>query len=336
MFLGTRIPDEINSRLRPVIEKLFGESTVVVRSSAIGEDSEKFSFAGIHESYVNVRGADAIIKHIKLVWASLFSDAAILYLHGGGFIMGSPATHRELAARVSSAGGACVLSLGYRLLPEYPFPAALDDARTAYRWLLERGYASDQLIIGGDSSGAGLALQTLISLRDEGVPLPCAGFFMSPVTDWVEPGGESFATRAALDSLVSPAQCRQTSSMYVASHGDSPLLRPTETNLAGLPPLWIQVGDHEVLLSDAERLADRAAEAGVEVDFKIWPGMWHVFQSAAQYVPESRQSIEELGLFLQRRLGRRPSLPCNQAENRTTFEPTIVRANVFEEEPAAK
>jgi acetyl esterase/lipase len=264
------------------------------------------------------------------------SDAAILYLHGGGFIMGSPATHRELAARVSSAGGACVLSLGYRLLPEYPFPAALDDARTAYRWLLERGYASDQLIIGGDSSGAGLALQTLISLRDEGVPLPCAGFFMSPVTDWVEPGGESFATRAALDSLVSPAQCRQTSSMYVASHGDSPLLRPTETNLAGLPPLWIQVGDHEVLLSDAERLADRAAEAGVEVDFKIWPGMWHVFQSAAQYVPESRQSIEELGLFLQRRLGRRPSLPCNQAENRTTFEPTIVRANVFEEEPAAK
>jgi acetyl esterase/lipase len=231
------------------------------------------------------------------------SDAAILYLHGGGFIMGSPATHRELAARVSSAGGACVLSLGYRLLPEYPFPAALDDARTAYRWLLERGYASDQLIIGGDSSGAGLALQTLISLRDEGVPLPCAGFFMSPVTDWVEPGGESFATRAASDPLVSPAQCRQTSSMYVGSHGDSPLLRPTETNLTGLPPLWIQVGDHEVLLSDAERLADRATRAGVEVNFKIWPGMWHVFQNAARYVPESRQSIEELGLFLQRRLG---------------------------------
>lgn len=231
------------------------------------------------------------------------ADAAILYLHGGGFIMGSPATHRELAARVSSAGETRVLSLGYRLLPEFPFPAALDDAKTAYQWLLERGYAPNQLIIGGDSSGAGLALQTLISLRDEVVPLPHAGFFMSPITDWVEPGGESFATRAALDPLVRPAQCRQTSSMYVGSHGDSPLLRPTETDLAGLPPLWIQVGDHEVLLSDAERLADRAARAGVEVHFKIWPGMWHVFQNAARYVPESRQSIEELGLFLRRRLG---------------------------------
>ena len=231
------------------------------------------------------------------------ADAAILYLHGGGFIMGSPATHRELAARVSSAGQACVLSLGYRLLPEFPFPAALEDARTAYQWLLAQGYAPEQLIIGGDSSGAGLALQTLISLRDDGVPLPCAGFFMSPVTDWVEPGGESFATRAALDPLVSPDQCRHTSPLYAGSPAaGSPLLRPTEVDLTGLPPLWIQVGDHEVLLSDAERLADRAAKAGVEVSFKIWPGMWHVFQSAARYVPESRQSIEELGRFLRGRL----------------------------------
>lgn len=230
-------------------------------------------------------------------------DAAILYLHGGGFVMGSPATHRELAARISNAGEARVLSLGYRLLPECPFPAALDDARTAYQWLLERGYSPNQLIVGGDSSGAGLALQTLISLRDEVVPLPCAGFFMSPVTDWIEPGGESFATRAALDPLVSPAGCRQTSSMYVGSHGDNPLLRPAGMDLAGLPPLWIQVGDHEVLLSDAERLAERAARGGVDVNFKIWPGMWHVFQNAARYVPESRQSIEELGLFLRERLG---------------------------------
>lgn len=230
-------------------------------------------------------------------------DAAILYLHGGGFIMGSPATHRELAARVSSAGKARVLSLGYRLLPEFAFPAALDDTKAAYQWLLDRGYAPNRLIIGGDSSGAGLALQALISLRDEGVPLPCVGFLMSPVTDWVDPGGDSFATRAALDPLVSPAQCRRTSPQYVGSHARDPLLRPAEMDLAGLPPLWIQVGDHEVLLSDAERLADRAAQDGVEVSFKIWPGMWHVFQSAARYVPESRQSIEELALFLRRRLG---------------------------------
>lgn len=230
-------------------------------------------------------------------------QAAILYLHGGGFIMGSPATHRELAARVSSAGKARVLSLGYRLLPEFPFPAAVDDTRTAYHWLLARGYAPEQLIIGGDSSGAGLALQALISLRDEGVPLPCAAFMMSPVTDWIEPGGDSFVTRAALDPMVSPAQCRHTSHLYVGSHAGDPLLRPAEMDLAGLPPLWIQVGEHEVLLSDAERLADRATQDAVEVSFKIWPGMWHVFQSAARYVPESRQSIEELAVFLRSRLG---------------------------------
>ncbi len=230
------------------------------------------------------------------------TDAAILYLHGGGFVMGSPATHRELAARVSSAGGARVLCPGYRLAPEFPFPAALDDAKTAYRWLLARGYAPRRLIIGGDSSGAGLALQALLSLRDEGAPLPRAGFFMSPVTDWVEPGGESFAKQAALDPLVSPAQCRHTSSLYVGSHADSPLLRPAEMDLEGLPPLWIQVGDHEILLSHAERLAGRAIQDGVEVSFKIWPGMWHVFQSAARYVPESRKSIEELGAFLRERI----------------------------------
>jgi acetyl esterase/lipase len=230
-------------------------------------------------------------------------DAAILYLHGGAFVMGSPATHRELAARVSSAGRANVLSLDYRLAPEFPFPAAVDDAKTAYQWLLGEGYAPGRLIIGGDSSGAGLALQTLLSLRDEGAPLPCAGFFMSPVTDWVALSGESYATRAALDPLVSLAQCRHTSSLYAGSHAqDSPLLRPVEMDLAGLPPLWIHVGDHEVLLSDAERLAERAARAGVEVSFKIWPGMWHVFQTAARYVPESRQSIGELALFLRKRL----------------------------------
>lgn len=230
------------------------------------------------------------------------TDAAILYLHGGGFVMGSPATHRELAARVSSAGGARVLCLGYRLAPEFPFPAALDDAKTAYRWLLSRSYAPHQLVIGGDSSGAGLALQTLLSLRDDGDTLPCAGFFISPMTDWVEPGGESFETRAALDPLVSPTQCRYTASLYVGSHADDPLLSPAEIDLEGLPPLWIQVGDREILVSHAERLARRAGQDGVETSFKIWPGMWHVFQAAARYVPEARQSLEELGAFLMERI----------------------------------
>ena len=227
------------------------------------------------------------------------AEAAILYLHGGAFVMGSPATHRELAARISVAGAARVLSVDYRLAPEFPFPAALDDAKAAYHWLRGQGYASSAVVIGGDSSGAGLAIQTLLALRNEGAPMPCAGFFMSPVTEWLDFSGESFETRAALDPLVAPAQTRHTSALYAGDRsGDASLLSPTKTSLAGLPPLWIQVGDHEILLSDAQKLAERAARDGVDVEFKIWPGMWHVFQSTARYVPEARRSLEELSAFL--------------------------------------
>jgi monoterpene epsilon-lactone hydrolase len=230
-------------------------------------------------------------------------DVTVLYFHGGAFVAGSPATHRELAARISRAASVPVLSPGYRLAPEHPFPAAVDDAKVACQWLLERGHRPGKLILGGDSSGGGLALQALLVLREEGLPLPRAAFFMSPVTDWVVLGGESFTTRAAVDPMVSPAQCRSTPSIYAGSEAaDSPLLRPAEMDLTGLPPLWIHVGDHDVLLSDAQRLADRAAEAGVEVSFKVWPGMWHVFQTAARFGPEARQSIEELALFLRRML----------------------------------
>ena len=230
-------------------------------------------------------------------------DGAILHLHGGAFITGSPATHRELAARISASAGVRVLSLDYRLAPEHPFPAAVEDALLAYRWLLDRGYTPSSLFLGGESSGGGLALQTLLSMKNDGVPMPRAAFFLSPVTDWTELDGASFTTRAELDPLISLSQCRFTASLYVGENpGDNPLLRPTEMDLEGLPPMWIQVGDHEVLLSDSERLAQRAKDAGVDVEFKVWPGLWHVFQGAARFVPEGQNSIEELGRYLRNRL----------------------------------
>lgn len=231
------------------------------------------------------------------------SDAAILYLHGGAFLTGSPATHRELAARISVSTGVRLLSPAYRLSPEAPFPAAVQDAVSAYRWLLSQGYSPSRLVLGGESSGGGLALQALLTMKGEGVPLPQAAFFLSPVTDWRGLDGESYATRATLDPLLHLSQCRFTASLYVGDHpGDTPLFRPTEMDLTGLPPLWIQVGDHEVLLSDAERLALRAAQGGVEVDFKVWPGLWHVFQATARLVPEARESIDELGQFVRKHL----------------------------------
>ncbi len=231
------------------------------------------------------------------------SHAAILYFHGGAFVAGSPLTARELAARISASAGVRVFTPAYRLAPEHRFPAALDDALKAYRWLLDQGHEPSRVVLGGESSGGGLALQALLALREAGGPLPAAAFFLSPVTDWRDFNGESYATRARLDPLLSLSQCRFTASEYVGDPpADTPLLRPTEMDLRGLPPLWIQVGDHEVLLSDAERLARRAAEAGVEVDFTVWPGLWHVFQAAARFVPEARESLDELGRFVREQL----------------------------------
>lgn len=236
------------------------------------------------------------------------SDAVILYLHGGAFVTGSPAASRELAARISASARTIVFSLDYRLAPEHTFPAAIEDTLAAYRWLVDQGHPPSRIVLGGESSGGELALQALLVMKEEGVPRPKAAFFMSPVTDWSSLDGESYRTRAEQDPLVSLSQCRFTASQYAGSHSsDTALLRPTELDLTGLPPMWIQAGDHEVLQSDAERLARRAVESGVDVDFKVWPGLWHVFQAAARLVPEGRASIEELGRFIRKQLPERPA-----------------------------
>jgi acetyl esterase/lipase len=273
------------------IEKLRGLDAVLIRSQMPPRGTRVSAVAlnGLSGEWILGPGAGP--------------DATILHLHGGAFVSGSPATHRELVARISASAGVRVLSVDYRLAPEHPFPAAVEDTLVAYRWLLDQGCTPSHLILGGESSGGGLALQALLSMKRDGIPLPCAAFFLSPVTDWVGLEGESYATRAAVDPLVSPSQCRFTASRYLGDHPrDSPLLRPAEMDLAGLPPMWIQVGDHEVLLSDAQRLAQRAESAGVDVDLKVWPGLWHVFQAAARVVPEARDSIEELGCFVRKRL----------------------------------
>ncbi len=232
------------------------------------------------------------------------TDKAILYLHGGAFVMGSPATHREFAALLSATTKTIVLVLDYRLASEYPFPAAMQDAIAAYRWLLDKGYPAKRLVIGGDSAGGGLTLQTLIALRDEGKPLPAAAFFLSPPTDWVRFDGESYSTRAGVDPFITPEMCRFSASLYVGDNDpETPLLCPVNMDLSGLPPLCIHVGDYEILLSDSVRLAERARAAKVEVEFKIWPGMWHVFQLMARTVPEARQSIDEIGRFIVNHVG---------------------------------
>ncbi len=229
------------------------------------------------------------------------ADRAVLYLHGGGGFMCSPATHREHAAHLSASTHAAFLLPEYRLAPEHPFPAALEDAVTSYRWLLDQGYTPDCLAIGGDSAGGGIALQTLIALRDEGSPLPAAAFFLSPVTDWVRLDGESMTTRAAVDVCITPEMHRWTSPFYVGDNDpETPLLSPVHADLSGLPPLLIHVGDDEILLSDSTRLAENAEKADVVVELEVWPGMWHDFTMSSGILPEGQHSAEEIGGFIER------------------------------------
>ncbi|MHC4472192.1 MAG: alpha/beta hydrolase [Planctomycetota bacterium] len=231
------------------------------------------------------------------------TDAVVLYLHGGGFVMGAPATHRELAARLSAAIGAPLLSLDYRLAPEHPFPAAMEDAVAAYRWLLAEGHVPDRLAIGGDSAGGSISLQALIRMRDERTALPAAALLMSPATD-LRCEGESFTSMVGVDPLLTQEMCRFTASLYVAdADPDTPLLSLPRADLTGLPPLCIHAGEHDLLLSDSLRLAERARACGVEVELRTFPGMWHVFQAAARFVPEARASIEGMGRFVAARLG---------------------------------
>jgi acetyl esterase/lipase len=209
-----------------------------------------------------------------------------------------------MAARFSASIGAVVLVLDYRLAPEHPFPAAVDDTISAFRWLVKEGYSQSRIVIGGDSAGGGLTLQALLAMREEGVSLPAAAFFLSPLTDFVRFDGETYVSRAGIDPLLTEEICRFTASQYVGdSDPESPLLSPVSADLSDLPPLCIHVGDRDLLLSDSIRLAERARAFGVVVELKVWPGLWHVFQASARFVPEASRSLDEIGRFVKDHAG---------------------------------
>lgn len=228
----------------------------------------------------------------------------ILYFHGGGFTAGSCYYYRDLASRISQASGVKVLLVEYRLAPEHPYPAANEDCLFAYRWLLENGYSAQQVIIGGDSVGGSLALMTLLSLRDHAETLPAGAFLLSPHSDLVNLDGESYKSRAELDPTGSLKGNQEILTHYLGKYsGTIPmLLSPLRMDLSDLPDLLIQVGDHEVLLSDATRFAERASAAGVNVSLEVWDNMWSVFQFLAYMLPEAQQAIIHIGQFVRKRL----------------------------------
>ena len=231
------------------------------------------------------------------------STRAMLYLHGGGYVIGSIASHRELAARLSRATSSRVLVIDYRMAPENPFPAAVDDAVAAYRWMLANGFDSARITIAGDSAGGGLTVATLVALRDAGVPLPALGVCISPWID-MEAIGESMTARAEIDPMVGREGLLDVAKMYLnGADPRSPLAAPLYADLTGLPPLLVQVGTSETLYDDSTRLAERARAAGVDVTFEPWDDMIHIWHFFAPILPEGQQAIERIGEYVRERIG---------------------------------
>lgn len=226
------------------------------------------------------------------------SPLVVLYLHGGGYFFCSPRTHRPVTAALAQHLGGSTLALQYRLAPEHPYPAALEDSLSAYSWLLDQGYQPRQIVLAGDSAGGGLALSTLVKLRDLGFPLPAACCCFSPWTD-LAATGESLDRNDPSCAMFSAAGIRRARLLYVGQADPfDPTLSPLYADLRGLPPLMLQVSDSEVLLDDSTRFATRAREAGVSVRLQIWPKQPHVWQLFHRLVPEGRTSLLEASEFL--------------------------------------
>lgn len=251
----------------------------------------------------DVRRGEVAIGALKARWieaAGADPERVLLYFHGGGYKMGSAASHHELMCRLSAAAGCRVLGLDYRLLPEHRFPAPVEDALAAWRWLLQQGCSPQRIALAGDSAGGGLAAALLLRLRDDNAMLPAGAVLLSALTDF-ETRGASYETRAARDPIHNRALIQALARQYLGADGDAsqPLASPLNGELAGLPPLLLQVGDRETGLDDSVLFARKAAAADVSVTLEVWEGMIHVFQQFPE-LAEAREAVARIGVFLDR------------------------------------
>ena len=252
---------------------------------------------------VEVSAVDAGgVPALRFVTPRSRRDRHLLYLHGGGYCYGTPSLYRDLVWRLADEAEAVALCIDYRLAPEHPFPAAVDDAALAYRWMLANGALPGRTAILGDSAGGGLTFGTLLRLRDDDVPMPAAAAGLSPWADMTL-SGTTIRTNAKADPMLNATQARYLAEWYVGA-GDpkNPYVSPIFGDAAGLPPSLIQVGDDEIVRDDAERLAARLRAAGCTTELEVWPRMPHVWHMHARYLPEARQAIAGIGSFIKRHM----------------------------------
>jgi epsilon-lactone hydrolase len=303
-----------------VASEMFTMVVDLIRQSTMTADESTLSAAELRAGMEAMTGAVALVdgtivepldvggvpsewvRPAAAVVTDRVPDACVLYLHGGGYVIGSVNTHRGLASHLAARSGLPVLVVDYRLGPEHVFPAALDDALTAYEWLLSRGFTADRIVIAGDSAGGGLTLATLLALRDRGRPLPALGVAISPWTD-LTLSGDSMDTMDAHDPMVRRPGLQRMADWYVgAGSASDPLASPLFGDPTGLPPLLVHVGEVETLLDDATRFADKAQAAGVDVTLEVWPEMIHVWHAFGAAIPESDAAVTRIAEFVAQRL----------------------------------
>jgi acetyl esterase/lipase len=232
------------------------------------------------------------------------NNGILLYLHGGAYALGSINSHRELVARLVVSTGCDALAINYRLAPEHPYPAALEDSLTAYKWLLASGHDPARIFLAGDSAGGGLAIATLLALRDEENPLPAGAVCFSPWLD-LTLSGDSVTGNAELDPVLSGSVLMKYAEQYAGSRKiDDPLVSPLFADLRGLPPVYIQVGSREILLDDAASFCQKAQQDGVDATLDVWDGMFHVFQLIS-LLPQSAEALKAVDEFVRGVLNRK-------------------------------
>ncbi len=251
-----------------------------------GVKIEEINVDGVHAEWQIVPGAK--------------DDKVILYFHGGGMVLMSPRTHRALTIEIAKLTKMRVLSVDYRLAPEHPFPAPLEDCVKSYKWLLTQGIKAENIVIAGDSAGGNLTLTTLIKLRDEGIPLPAGVVALSPATDFTD-SSKTFYENAETDPILADRGVFWWLAAFLAgSDPSNPLISPLFADLKGLPPILIQVSTSEMLYDHSTRFIEKAKKSGVDANLQEWKDSIHVFQGFGLYdLPEAKEAITKIGDFIQ-------------------------------------
>lgn len=282
-------------RIRSVFKPHTG-SLDVERSRAENE-----AMAAYFKSKVKFESQPVEIDQIPAEWIipeEVSESHTILFFHGGAYNSGSITSHRSLIANIAHDSRARGLIIDYRLAPEHPFPAALEDARAAYNWLLDQQIAPEKIVVAGDSAGGGLTMALLLDLRDREKPLPAAAVCLSPWLD-LTCSGESWTSNTGKDMMLDPGSIQDSAHVYLdGTDPRTPLASPAFADLLGLPPLLVQVGSSEYLLSDSVGLAEKTRDSGLDVTLEVYEGMQHEWHFAANIMPEGRQAIEAIGEFI--------------------------------------